>query len=100
MCTLEDGIVTVLWCCPLCRYIYSLYWAITTMVTVGYGDIVAVTVPEKVVAGCIMLLGASVFGYFMGSMATLVAALNSSAARMARKRAAVDDFLRHRKIPK
>ncbi len=40
------------------------------------------------------------FAYFMGSMAALIAARDSSAARMARKRVAVDEFLRHRDVPK
>ena len=62
------------------------------------GDIVAHSLPEKVVAMVSMLLGASLFGYFMGAMSTLVAALNSSHARMAQKKQAVDDFLKYRKV--
>ena len=34
---------------PCChRYVTSMYWAYTTMTTVGYGDISSVTVAEKV----------------------------------------------------
>lgn len=32
----------------LFRYITSMYWAYTTMTTVGYGDISSVTIAEKV----------------------------------------------------
>ena len=36
----------------------------------------------------------------MGSMASIIAASDSMDARMARKRAAVDEFLTHRHVPK
>jgi voltage-gated potassium channel Kch len=71
----------MLTCVGGCRYINSLYWSVTTMATVGYGDIVAISIPEKVVAMVAEVIGASVFAYFMSAMATLVAALNVSRTR-------------------
>jgi hypothetical protein len=50
------------------------------------GDIVAVSVREKVVALCAMFIGAAVFGYFMGSMSMMVSATNSNRARWVLKR--------------
>ena len=44
------------------RYIAGLYWAITTMTTVGYGDILPRSDAERVYATASMLLGATVFG--------------------------------------
>ncbi len=38
----------------------SIYWAIVTLTTVGYGDIVPTTVLGQIVAGMIMILGYSV----------------------------------------
>ena len=38
----------------------SMYWAVVTMTTVGYGDIAPVTTPGKVVAAIAMLLGYSI----------------------------------------
>lgn len=35
----------------------SIYWAIVTMTTVGYGDIVPVTVPGQMLASFVMILG-------------------------------------------
>lgn len=35
----------------------SIYWAIVTMTTVGYGDITPVTALGKFLSGCVMLLG-------------------------------------------
>jgi hypothetical protein len=71
------------------RYVISLYWAVTTMSTVGYGDVVAINQLEMFVSMLSMLIGASVFAYFMGAMSTLLTALNTVNARMAMKRCAV-----------
>jgi voltage-gated potassium channel len=35
----------------------SIYWAIVTMTTVGYGDIAPVTVPGKMLASIVMIIG-------------------------------------------
>jgi uncharacterized membrane protein len=65
------------------RYITALYWAISTMSTVGYGDVTAVSPVEKVMSCLQMLMGVAMFSYFMSSMAALGAMLNSSTARLA-----------------
>jgi hypothetical protein len=45
------------------KYYFSIYWALTTMITIGYGDITPQN--EKEVLFCIvtMLLGCAVFAY-------------------------------------
>lgn len=64
------------------------------------GDITGVTVGEKIVAMLTMLAGCSIFAYFMGAMATILAAVNTSSVRLTKKRAAVNQFVRSRKIPR
>lgn len=46
----------------------SLYWAITTIVTVGYGDIKPNTSVEKLVNIIIMLVGCGVFAHAIDSI--------------------------------
>jgi voltage-gated potassium channel len=35
----------------------SMYWAVVTMTTVGYGDVSPTTVPGRILAACMMMLG-------------------------------------------
>lgn len=47
------------------KYIYSLYWAVSTIVTVGYGDITPQNEYEVLVTIFIELLGSALFGYLI-----------------------------------
>ena len=50
----------------LCRYVFSFYWAITTIATVGYGDFHAASMPEAIFNLVFMLftIGASTWLQF------------------------------------
>lgn len=47
------------------KYIYSLYWSVTTIVTVGYGDITPQNEYEVVVTIFIELSGSALFAYLI-----------------------------------
>ena len=47
------------------KYIYSIYWAITTIVTVGYGDITPQNKYEVLVVIFVEIIGTSIFGYMI-----------------------------------
>ena len=47
------------------QYIYALYWAITTMTTVGYGDITATNPIEICFSIFVEILGCAIFGYMI-----------------------------------
>ncbi len=49
----------------------SLWWAIVTLTTVGYGDIYPITTTGRVVATGIMFTGVAVLGILAGSLASL-----------------------------
>ncbi|KAL1300938.1 hypothetical protein HN51_045560 [Arachis hypogaea] len=55
------------WLC----YIYSMYWSITTLTTVGYGDLYAVNTEEKVYSSLFMLFNIGLTAYIIGNMTNL-----------------------------
>jgi voltage-gated potassium channel len=54
----------------------SLWWAVVTLTTTGYGDVVPITVPGRMVAALLMICGLAVFGLWTGILATGFAAEN------------------------
>ena len=54
----------------------SLWWAVVTLTTTGYGDVVPITVAGRMVAALLMICGLAVFGLWTGILATGFAAEN------------------------
>jgi voltage-gated potassium channel len=52
----------------------TMWWAVVTLTTVGYGDVVPVTVLGRIVAAMVMICGLGVFGLWTGILATGFAA--------------------------
>lgn len=52
----------------------SLWWAVTTLTTTGYGDAVPVTFLGRLIAATVMICGLGVFGLWAGILATGFAA--------------------------
>lgn len=57
---------------PFDQYVAALYWAFMTMTTTGYGDIVPVTMNEKIFSMLTMLLACGVFAYTIGSVTSSI----------------------------
>jgi hypothetical protein len=81
------------------QYIRSIYWTIVTMTTVGYGDITPGRNIEYIFTSLAMVLGASMYAYIIGNIASLVSNLDSAKASFWNKAEAVTQYLHYRHVP-
>jgi len=79
-------------------YLYSIYWALTTLTTVGYGDITPANNSERYYALASLLIGALVFGYMLSSIGELLGNIDKNAVNLDAKLAEVKDFTRWHKM--
>ena len=82
------------------RYIASLYWAFTTMTTVGYGDITPTNADEKAYSILIMMLGATVFAFIVGSVSAAASNVTSTSGRVEVRLTRMSEYLAERQLPK
>lgn len=81
------------------EYAVALYWALTTITTVGYGDISATTPTEELFCLFVICLGAGFYGYLVASIASHLASLNWHHVQMVEKMMVVRAYVRHQNFP-
>jgi len=59
-------------CNPLELYAASLHWAVMTLTSIGYGDIVPVRFEEYIVGILCMLVGGVLWAYVIGSLCSII----------------------------
>lgn len=74
-------------------YLRSLYWTVTTLATVGYGDITPRTSVEMIVAILMMLTGVSLYAFAIGNMVNLIQALDNGRSEHNQRQSAIHDYL-------
>ena len=97
-CDAEEG-----WACvgAADMYIYSLYWAIATVTSIGYGDVAATPLQfyEQVICVAMMLSGSLLFAYLVGSFCGLAASLSPDVMAFRQDLTELNRFLAQSAIP-
>ena len=81
------------------QYVTCLYWAFTTICTVGYGDYHPVTTNERIAVILCMLISSGMFSYIIGDIGRLVRNFNFLSAQFKEKMVYVRQFLQQKEIP-
>ncbi len=81
------------------RYIRSFYWTVTTLTTIGYGDITPSSNLETIFVVIIELIGAGMYGFIIGNIANIIANIDIAKSQYQEKMEKVTTFLRYKNIP-
>ena len=81
-------------------YQQALYWTITTMTTVGFGDLVPEGSPQVSYTMVVMALGAAIYGYAIGNVANLLTNVDLLRSQHLGRIETVSSFLRDRQVPR
>lgn len=80
-------------------YVDSLYWTITTLTTVGYGDITPVTNAQKFYAMFVELAGVLTYGYLIGNVVNILSKKDPSKIKFRENMEKLSALSRLRNLP-
>ena len=81
------------------KYLWSLYWAVTTVTTIGYGDITPVSNIEILAVCCAELVGMYLFVYTVNNVSDLLRGLNAKQHNFQDKLDQIQQYMETRDIP-
>ena len=80
-------------------YMRCLYFAVTVLTTVGFGDIYAFTVAEMVLVVLWMMLGMTFYSILVGTLSSVISTLDVKASLVNAKMNEIDKFALDFKVP-
>lgn len=81
-------------------YVSSLYFTMSCMSTVGFGNIASTTMNEKIFGICMMIISALLYAAIFGHMTTIIQQMTSSTQRYHQMISDVREFIRLQEIPR
>ena len=79
-------------------YVVSLYWALSTITTVGFGDIVPNTAKEMLYATFVMVLGVTWYAVLISTVGKVFTSLDTKASEKAARAKAINSFVHKHRI--
>ena len=74
------------------KYLASIYWAVTTVTTVGYGDIAGKTDLEMILCVAWMFIGVGFYSFTIGSLSSFLTSIDTRETVLSAKMAAIQEF--------
>ena len=84
---------------PVSQYMRAFYWTVTTLTTIGYGDITPRGNIQIVYTILIELAGAAMYGLVIGNIANLIANIDIAKTQFKERMKNINTFLKYRDIP-
>lgn len=81
------------------EYIKALYWTLTTLTTIGYGDISAKTNGQMLFSSVAEVVGVGFFGYVLSNVASLLARLDGARENYLSTLDQAESFIRKNELP-
>jgi hypothetical protein len=86
---------------PMDQYIRALYWCLTTVATIGYGDYYPnhESNIQIIYTMIIQIIGVGMYGYIIGNVSSLIANLDVAKAAYLKRMEEIQAYLNAKKIP-
>lgn len=82
------------------EYMAALYWSLTTLTTVGYGDVLPTNDKERTYAMSAMVLGGGFYGYVIAKLAAILTTVDVNNRIYSERMDMVLSYLTQKKFPK
>mmetsp|Transcript_142796 Transcript_142796/g.274191 ORF Transcript_142796/g.274191 Transcript_142796/m.274191 type:complete len:531 (+) Transcript_142796:1-1593(+) len=83
----------------MAEYLAALYWSMTTLTTVGYGDITPTTDGERIYTTLAMVVGGGFYGYVVGCICSMVSNSDLNSTAFYDRMELVHAWLVHHRLP-
>jgi hypothetical protein len=83
----------------MAEYIKAFYWTLTTLTTIGYGDISAKTSVQMLFCSFAEVIGVGFFGYVLSNVASVLARLDAAREHHLSTLDQVETFIKYNELP-
>ena len=81
-------------------YLAAIYWAFSSLTTVGYGDIASQTDLERIVAIIWMCFGVAFYSFTIGNLTSLVSQIDTKEKALAQRIQYINSFAQETHLPR